>query len=121
MMKKHFRRVGYSEEIAEKLAQICEHYALPAEALLSALQEPTKPLSPIFEPIEIGNFPEIKESKWQESYENWIKSYEGSTLPFKYEHTGKPIGRIIKVFPEEGKMLIELDIKEDEKQWKKKK
>lgn len=42
-----------------------------------------------------------------EQFECWLKSYEGSPLPLKWEHTGKPIAKIISIDTAAGTMTIE--------------
>ena len=48
-----------------------------------------------------------EEHNIDEQYRAWMKSFEGSFLPFKYEHTGKPIAKIVSVDPDAGTMIIE--------------
>ena len=38
----------------------------------------------------------------------WLKSFEGSPLPLKWEHNGKPVARINSIDPDSGTMVIEL-------------
>ena len=43
-------------------------------------------------------------------YITWLKSFEESPVPFKYVHTGEPIGVIKSIDPEKCTMSIELNV-----------